>query len=370
MMGSIQALRAIAAISVCICHAEYFQIVHSGKSYTANALEPLASGVDLFFVISGFVIVHSSDNLFGQPGARSEFLIRRIARIVPPYWAATLILIPATLTPPDFTSVLQSLLFIPYVNTSGSMNPVHGVGWTLNFEMLFYVVFAICIAWPRRIAVPVVTGAFVAAVALRYYFDPSIVPVQFWSDPIILEFVFGMWIAILYGRIEIPSSARMLIIAVALLVIWMSRIGSGMPTGYRFLLWGIPAAAIVAATVWTPQRLISPLLETLGDASYLIYLLHPLVYGAVLKTFGADTQSIGAALILSVAISVLISQTIEKPVTRWTRRRLEQLWRHKRISMRENDSRMLDPTSHDARALGCSAFGPRCRPQNSCNRLL
>jgi exopolysaccharide production protein ExoZ len=352
MIGSVQALRAIAAIAVCICHAEYFHIVYSGKPYIASALEPLASGVDLFFVISGFVIVHSSGDLFEQPGARSEFLIRRIARIVPPYWAATLILIPATRIPPDFTSVLQSLLFIPHVNVSGSMNPVHGVGWTLNFEMLFYVVFATCIAWPRRIAVPAATGAFVAAVALRYYFDPSIVPLLFWSDPIILEFVFGMWIAMLYGRVELPSSARILIITVALLVIWTSRIGTGTPTGYRFLLWGIPAAAIVAATVWTPQRFTSPLLETLGDASYLIYLLHPLVYGVVVKTFRADAQSIGAALILSVAVSVLISRTIEKPITKWTRGRLEQLWRHKRTSMRENERGILDSTSHGAGALG------------------
>ena len=357
MIRSVQALRAIAAVAVCICHAEYFQIIFSRRSYSENAFEPLASGVDLFFVISGFVIVHSSGDLFGKPGARSEFLIRRIARIVPPYWAVTLMVWAATWIlarfPPDFTSVLQSLLFIPYANASGSMNPVHGVGWTLNFEMLFYVVFAICIVWPRRIAVPVVTGAFAVAILLRCYFEPSAVPLLFWSDPIILEFVFGMWIAMLYGRIEIPSGARIFIISVALLVIWMSRIGAGTPTGYRFLLWGIPAAAIVAATVWAPQRFASPLLETLGDASYLIYLLHPLVYGAVLKVFHlADAQSMGAALILAVAFSVLISQTIEKPVTKWTRRRLEQLWRHKRTLMRENEPSIPASTSHGAGALG------------------
>jgi peptidoglycan/LPS O-acetylase OafA/YrhL len=352
MIGSVQALRAIAAIAVCVCHAEYFETIFSRKSYAGNVFEPLASGVDLFFVISGFVMVHSSGNLFGQSGARSEFLIRRIARIVPPYWVATLILVPVTRITPDFTSVLQSLLFIPYKNTSGSMNPVHGVGWTLNFEMLFYVVFAICIAWPRRIAVPVVTGAFAVAIALRCYFDPSVAPLLFWSDPIILEFVFGMWIAMLYGRIEIPSSVRILIITVALLVIWISRIDTGTPTGYRFIFWGIPAAAIVAATVWAPQRFSSPLLETLGDASYMIYLLHPLVYGAVAKAFGANTQSIGAALILSVAVSVMISQTIEKPVTKWTRWCLARLWQHKRISMSEQNAHALDSTGHGAGALG------------------
>ena len=154
------------------------------------------------------MIVHSSSDLFGQSGARSEFLIRRIARIVPPYWATTLILIwTYTSIPPDFTSVLQSLLFIPYTNASGSMNPVHGVGWTLNFEMLFNVVFAICIAWPRRIAVPAVTGTFAIAIALRCYFNPSAAPSLFWTDPIILEFVFGMWIAMLYGRIDSPQCA-------------------------------------------------------------------------------------------------------------------------------------------------------------------
>jgi peptidoglycan/LPS O-acetylase OafA/YrhL len=97
-------------------------------------------GVDIFFVISGFVMVYSSERLFGQPGAPITFFARRLARIVPLFWAATTILVWVVVPYASTKAVLGSLFFGPHIPSEA---PLLLVGWTLIFEMFFYVVFAI-----------------------------------------------------------------------------------------------------------------------------------------------------------------------------------------------------------------------------------
>jgi exopolysaccharide production protein ExoZ len=83
---SIQILRAVAALAVCGVHFDQMTLMLAGHSNDPIPLYPLAAGVDLFFVISGFVMVYSSEPLFGRSGSPKEFLVRRLARIVPLYW--------------------------------------------------------------------------------------------------------------------------------------------------------------------------------------------------------------------------------------------------------------------------------------------
>jgi peptidoglycan/LPS O-acetylase OafA/YrhL len=122
---SIQALRAIAAL-----------LVFWGHAINAVTLEVPADfphlygpfGVDIFFVISGFVMVYSSEGLFGQPGAPIKFFARRIARIVPLYWAATAILVWFVVPYASTKAVLGSLFFAPRIPSEA---PLLFVGWTL-----------------------------------------------------------------------------------------------------------------------------------------------------------------------------------------------------------------------------------------------
>ena len=113
-------------------------------------LYSLASGVDLFFVISGFIMVYSSEDLFGARGAWRTFLTRRLVRIVPLYWLTTAITIPLMSLTVDWQSLLGSYFFIPYRAPSNAIVPLHGVGWTLNLEMFFYVIFAAAISSLKR----------------------------------------------------------------------------------------------------------------------------------------------------------------------------------------------------------------------------
>src|SRR5207237_5929129 len=90
------------------------------------------------------------------------FLGRRIARIVPIYWTVTTIYLAVALSAPSLLNseflgaggVLASYLFIPVTRPDGLVQPLYGLGWTLNYEMFFYVLFSLAVAWPRRRAVP------------------------------------------------------------------------------------------------------------------------------------------------------------------------------------------------------------------------
>ncbi|MET0430390.1 MAG: acyltransferase, partial [Microvirga sp.] len=87
----VQVLRALAALSVAFLHAQHDALTLAGRAGTVLALPdrlPWMAGVDVFFVISGFIMVYSSRDLFARPGGPAVFLARRVARVVPLYWAA------------------------------------------------------------------------------------------------------------------------------------------------------------------------------------------------------------------------------------------------------------------------------------------
>src|SRR5215467_252489 len=147
-IGGIQVLRALAAVLVTICHAqaEIAKIGGLASAWPPAALANLAGfGVDLFFVISGFIMVYSTDQLFGTAHGPMEFLKRRLLRIVPLYWIVTSLYLALTLLIPEFAKgypagfLIASYLFIPAARPDGVIEPLVGQGWTLNYEMLFYV---------------------------------------------------------------------------------------------------------------------------------------------------------------------------------------------------------------------------------------
>ncbi len=157
---SVQALRAVAALSIAILHVlhEAIGLDPGGVMARWHAALPWGAGVDLFFVISGFVMVYASDELFGRRDAPALFMARRLIRIVPLYWAATTLFLLVALIARSAVSegagsianVVMSYVFLPTRRPDGSIQPIYSLGWTLNYEMLFYVVFAACIWQARR----------------------------------------------------------------------------------------------------------------------------------------------------------------------------------------------------------------------------
>src|SRR5690606_11277040 len=230
-----QVLRAFAALAVVVYHAEYDAeavAARAGLVFEHSELLPWMAGVDVFFVISGFIMVHASDELFGMSGAASLFLTRRLIRIVPLYWAATilflatLVLLPSTLNKaaPNLWQVVASFFFVPVERSDGLIRPAFSLGWTLNYEMFFYALFATAIMLRRAIAVATVTAVLVLLVLIgEAVHQTGLAPpaaLEFWSDPIVLEFAFGMGLALLRAeglRLSLPMRALLAAAAVLLL---------------------------------------------------------------------------------------------------------------------------------------------------------
>ena len=335
---TIQVLRALAALAIVVHHASYdAQAVGAGAglAFVRHDVLPWAAGVDLFFVISGFIMVHASASLFGTNGA-GTFLVRRIVRIVPLYWLFTtaylgvVMLMPQTLNggTPSPWQIAASYAFLPVAGPDGDMQPIYSLGWTLNYEMFFYLVFAAAIVLPRTWAVGTVAFALGTFVLIGRLV-PLPQPLAFWSDSIVLEFVLGMGLGLLRAggvRISPLFSLGLSILGLALLH-WNLGRWLGAPFDVRALSWGLPAACLVAAaglgqgTAWRVSALERGCVA-LGDASYALYLVHPFAVRALrelfMRTGLADTLGtagyMAAALAASLLAALAVHRMFERPV--------------------------------------------------------
>jgi exopolysaccharide production protein ExoZ len=328
----VQTLRAIAALAVTIVHFSELTLMLRGRWPSPEVpLYSAAAGVDLFFVISGFIMVYSSRDMFGSPQAPVLFFARRIARLVPLYWITTALAIYLEHMTVSGTHLLKSLFFIPYSSPAG-IAPLYGVGWTLNYEMYFYFLFACVIALPRIRAVPLLSAFFVLIVLCGRIAPNLPIPLAYWSDPIVLEFVFGMGIASAYvAGFRFSRWVGIPLCCVGLLSVWLFN-PNPPPSGLRVLQWGIPAAMVLAGAVLTPrsERAFSYLPKLLGDASYSIYLVHTLVIAGILNLWplGLYQWPLMAVLVggevLVILLSICIFHMVERPMTRLVYRALSR----------------------------------------------
>jgi exopolysaccharide production protein ExoZ len=345
---SIQILRAIAALAVCAEHIAGYEFA---RQYALPDALPHfkfgRAGVDLFFVISGFVMIYASEGYFGQAKAPQEFFLRRLVRIVPLYWATTTIVLIYLLVQYrdlarvnfSWASVAASYLFIPRAQLDGYMAPVHGVGWTLNYEMFFYAWFSVALLFSRRTGVLLLAAIFTTFVSINYFLSlPN--PIGYWADSLILEFVFGMMIALaVQAGVRIPCllSGAFVIIGSSMLVAsdhWLE-----VP---RVISLGLPSALIVGALAladYTAKgRPAERFLSFLGDASYSLYLVHPLAITLPRRLFShfihpATSPWLYAGLLMVTALvaAVTVHLLFERPITRFLQKRIASVFHRTRL---------------------------------------
>lgn len=342
----IQFLRAIAVFFVVVSHAGHeIADLLSGAAVTFDDKRfPGDFGVDLFFVVSGFIMAYVSADAFGRPGAAADFVRRRIVRIVPLYWLMTTAMIGVVLLLPrsvdtataDPRHWLSSYLFVPFARGSdGMIRPVLGLGWSLQYEMLFYALFALGLFLPRRMAAPAVVAMICAVLVAGRHFAEISTVAQFFSHPIMLEFAGGLVIGHWFnaGR-TLPLAACMASVAAGIVLLFAAPSFDPGVDHQRHLHYGIPAFLIVAGAILYPgaaNRKMSPTMVELGEASYSIYLTHPFLLGAMalaaqrfdlvgvvpLPNFVA--AFIAAAIIGSAAAGFLVHRAIDRRLTRWAR---------------------------------------------------
>lgn len=334
---NVHILRGIAALLVVLLHgSEQFE-----QGAFALPLRFGNVGVDIFFVISGFVMVYSSAF---RPRSAGAFMHDRLIRIVPMYWAFTTLTVVLALTAPsvfrgtafDPMHALMSYLFVawPHPINEGSLSPILRVGWTLNYEMLFYVFFSAAIALRSTARVPIALGMLLGLVALRAVLGDGPMG-HFYTSGIMLEFGMGMLLAVAYvrgsiDRLPVGAGGAALVLGALGLVVAGNHFAPD--DAWRALWFGVPAALIMTGGL-TIERLrrapVGYVGRYLGDVSYVLYLSHPFVLSAmrlVMRKLGVDLgapTTAPPALVLMIVVSVaaagLVHFFLEKPATRFLR---------------------------------------------------
>jgi peptidoglycan/LPS O-acetylase OafA/YrhL len=339
-LESVQMMRAVAALMVCVWHLA----LHTGRLYPTHFMQwmqhlPLYAGVDLFFVISGFIMMYTTRGQFGLPGSARRFAVKRLVRIVPPYWFFTSVMVFMTLAVPSLlhtarfspSHALLSYLFIPHLapGRAASIEPIFVLGWTLNYEMFFYAIFSLAVLYKARTGLTLILTTFglVFLTARFGLWDRALN--MFFGDTILFEFLLGIAAYYLCTRYQPSIIVRGLLLAAA--IAWLAVL-SRVDVDARLLRGGIPAFLVFLALFGLQMRgLVERALVTLGDASYALYLSHSFVSVACVgvtarwgpKSVSPEIASVflfGTSLLACIAASVIFYRYCERPVTDWLSR--------------------------------------------------
>lgn len=330
-LRSIQALRALAALGVVAFHTcgNVFAYGWAPRFFPIFASRG-EMGVDIFFVISGFVMMLVSHGMSSGFASARSFIAARLARIVPLYWALTALFVALlTFIPSAFGNarllawhVIASFLFFPSLNWVDITAPVLNVGWTLNYEMWFYVVFAIAMCATRHRLFAV--GIFLVLMSALRFLANGGVAYEFYTNPLVLEFVFGCCVGALYasGR-KVP-----ILVAVGLFIVVAAASRAFAPTvteTNRFLVYGIPAMAVLMVGLSLEDKVRwSSLLQHIGDSSYSLYLTHVFSVPIVVKLLQmvdrahrlpSDLVCL-AAICASIIVGLASYRWLERPLNR------------------------------------------------------
>jgi len=308
MFTNIQALRAFAALNVVLYHA-----IGAGMAYEMRplVLAPLegwgANGVDVFFVISGFVMMVAQQQ---NPKSPRTFLRGRIARIVPVYWVATALMVLLLLAMPaqareQGLSLLRGATSFLFVSGPVmSREPLVYVGWTLEYEFAFYLLFALGIAAGNRRNAVVFLGLAILAPFVGL---------------IVLEFALGMICAMICHSFRTDSRLAWVILAAGAAALATSILWR--PPLDRFLLWGLSSSLIAFGAASAPQ-IRRGLTVFLGEASYSIYLVQVFTIPVIYKIAARFVPGINGdllaliALALTAAAGAITYLAVERPLGR------------------------------------------------------
>lgn len=345
-LNSIQLLRALAAILVVYVHSidiqSTFTVSFQQNFYFLRGFGGI--GVDIFFTISGFIISYVANKYKGiREGA--VFLKKRFLRINPFYYFANMILVVLLILtdyPLNWSDIINGcrdmITMIPILNSQTHLVYLLVVGWTLSFEWWFYILFFLLVLFKVNNKVLLFILFLPLLVAIRYIFHLQDFRLVFITNPIILEFLFGVIIYWLYNHIKVSNQlAGLLILLGAVAYLYNIFISYGDISDFtsilygnssmkRVLLWGIPSACIVAGCIFYEKNGIlshlwnNEILVLLGNASYAIYLVHiPVFYslGYVYEKSGFFLNPDLAIFIqvqIAVGVGILFYKKIEEPL--------------------------------------------------------
>lgn len=282
-------------------------------------------------------MIYTSYNHFGSVNSQVSFIKKRIYRIVPPYWLFTTLMVIATLAFParldtaTFTvgHALLSYLFIPHIDPGrpGNINPIFGLGWTLMYEMYFYLVFAVALFFRRSIGIVTIVGLllFFSILAQRETFSEAFN--LFLGKLVVFEFVLGMVAYfVIRNRARLPDYAYYALVVLGPLVSIVS-LTFDLSTN-RLWTMGFPAFSLFLLLYYVDisHQALGKFVVLLGDASYIIYLSHPFtieICKQIVRMLHIQSAGLFALAYMAVTlpaciiVAILIHRYMEKPTMRF-----------------------------------------------------
>jgi exopolysaccharide production protein ExoZ len=347
MFSWVQVLRGIAAtLVVCVHYAESQAVKGAAGAEWLTRFG--ASGVDVFFVISGFIMMHSQSDETRRLSAGS-FLMHRFTRIAPLYWALTSIaFLLATLAGSlvnaryGLSTFVASMLFLPYSDSYLLMSSyafkayVLPMAWTLTYEWYFYVVFSITLLlrFKSSARMWLFLAWFCSATLLGSLVEPLPLILQVLTSPLVFEFLFGCAISLLYTKgIRVGAVVACIAASAGMLVLFKYEPDSSFG---RAMVWGGAAFCLVAAaTLYARQQQQNPwwACVRLGDISYSLYLSHFFTVALFVRiqskvgllNNGFGLPAIVAFIVLSIVAAELCFRLIEEPARHYFKRRAKRL---------------------------------------------
>jgi exopolysaccharide production protein ExoZ len=334
----LQALRGLAASLVVLSHS--VQGRYAEKLWVSGYF-----GVATFFIISGFIIYKTSRRSFGSAYGVKQFVAKRLIRIFPIYWLATILFVVLSPHRADYstTDIIDSLALIPhYMALTDGMNPLLGQGWTLHYEVLFYAIFALGLLFRRRpgilLTCAILLGMTIVGMLIRPESDSHgpLTLAQYWCRPIVLLFVIGIGLGILEQRAQKLVVPYPFPLMSGLLIVWfVYSIGSPLPEAqhYEFpnllVIWGLCFLCVFVAVFGrTRAGRFETVAEAFGDASYSVYLFHPFIL-SFLKRIGMEatlpTAYAVASLVGANLFGLIMYRLVETPILRKGRTMLERM---------------------------------------------
>ena len=333
-LGSIQMLRAIAAIMVAFAHLHAVEAKLGGPILFGTWSLAGFSGVDIFFVISGFIMVWTNKKNHGQIAKIPRFWFLRIARIYPIWLLVCGAIYAVWLVHPNWVyqshhsnpDILKSFLLLPQ-----QALPLHAVGWTLVHELWFYLVFGFLLLIPSRyFAIGISIWASILLFLAIIGFDTQSPELRLITHPLGLEFICGAIVGLIAKKV--PTKFGKPILSTGLMLMIAGFIHAT-PTANDFfarttdrVIWfAIPFALIVLGLVkieeneWkAPKNLVR-----IGNYSYALYLIHVPVFAAIGRLMARFSNPNSLAdnivfciisLIVALIASAILHILFERPI--------------------------------------------------------
>lgn len=309
----IQAIRGVAAVLVIFHHIPVLGLDGNPS-------------VNLFFLISGFMMCYVTAH------SPEHFLVKRVVRILPLYWACTLAVFAVAVvarellhrSEPNPVWLIKSLLFIPFDKGQGAVHPLLFVGWTLNYEVFFYVAFAAAMALSYARRTLLCSAMLLALVGLGAIAGPGSVLFEFYTSSLLIDFVVGMASYHLYVRTRdwrhAPATEPLRVglgiagVAIVAVLPWTAELVDAYGRG---VVQRLPVTLAYFAILFGLSSFRVPrLLVRLGDASFSIYLFHPFVVQALDHGLGVFHR-VDALNLFWVAVAVLLCCALALASFRW-----------------------------------------------------